>query len=114
MRLQQQAAQPQQQPPMGQAPQRAQPDLQQQMEQQRQAYERQLYEQAQMLQVMVQEKETLGSKLKKVYERTAERMTSEDSKQELSELFHQVLQEDERADEQPERQSSSFAATNRD
>ena len=50
------------------------------MEEQRQAYERQLYEQASMLQVMVKEKETLGSKLKKVYHRTAERMASDDSK----------------------------------
>ena len=62
-----------------------------------------------MLQVMVKEKETLGSKLKKVYERTAERMTSEDSKQELSELFNQVLHENEEPDKSASARRSSWA-----
>ena len=67
------------------------------MDQQRAAYERQLYEQAQMLQQMVTEKESLRSKMEKVYERTAARMQDDESKQGLQDLFAQVLQEDEDA-----------------
>ena len=55
-----------------------------------------------MLETMVKEKESLGSKLKKVYHRTAERMTSDDSKQELSELFNQVMREGEAGEAIPE------------
>ena len=56
------------------------------MNQQREGYERQLYEQAQMLQTMVNEKESLRSKMEKVYERTSARMTDDESKHRYEEL----------------------------
>ena len=49
----------------------AQQEINRQMEEQLKTYERQIYEQASMLQTVVQEKETLGSKLKKIYEKTS-------------------------------------------
>jgi len=41
-----------------------------------------------MLQQMVSEKESLKTKMEKVYERTAARMTDDESKQGLQELFN--------------------------
>ena len=63
----------------------------------RAAYERQLYEQSQMIHAMVSEKEGLGSKMKKLYQRTAEGMKDEESKQRYEELVSEVMAENEAA-----------------
>ena len=69
--------------------------LKQQIEEQKEFYEKQLN----LLQDEVQfkniEKDGLGSKLKKLYQRTSERIPDEQSKQELSNLFNEVMQEGE-------------------
>ena len=46
-----------------------------------------------MISVIVKEKETLGSKLKKIYEQTSERMPDEESRQNLHDLFNKVMSE---------------------
>ena len=48
------------------------------------------------------EKEGLRSKMKKVYERTQERMPDNESKQGYLDLFNQVMQEPEAAGEEAE------------
>ena len=92
MRLQQQANAPQ---PMagGQAELGPQIELQAQMQEMRAGYERQLYEQSQMIHAMVSEKEGLGSKMKKLYQRTAEGMKDEESKQRTYQMHPRTREE---------------------
>ena len=63
------------------------------MEEQKQFYEQQLGRLSHEVQTHSSEKEGLKSKMKKVYERTQERMTDDESKKGYLDLFNEVMQE---------------------
>ena len=68
------------------------------MEEQKQFYEQQLNHLSGEVHAHSHEKEGLRSKMKKVYERTQERMPDDESKQGYLELFNEVMEEREAAD----------------
>jgi len=76
------------------------------MEEQKQFYEQQLGQLSHEVQTHSHEKEGLRSKMKKVYERTQERMHTDESKQGYLDLFNQVMAEREAAGENAEGASS--------
>jgi len=75
------------------------------MEEQKEFYEQQLHRLSHDVQSHSNEKEGLRSKMKKVYERTQERMPDEESKQGYLDLFNQVMAEREAAGENVEEAS---------
>ena len=58
------------------------------------------------IQMEASTRESLGSKMKRLYQRTSEGMNDEESKMSYANLFNQVMAENEEHDELPEEQAS--------